>query len=201
MMKRSFVWIGVIVVVLIVLAGGAYTAVQLLAEPEAETAVPGGGARVMQSVQVGNDGVPVSVQTTILPAPELPDEEAATFGIVQSRQDDVLTVGTGNIEVSVEVDVDPSTGQEQTSVVPSTNGPELEVVLTRDTQLYRDVTDIAGQMPDESGEVTIVQELQPVTDAGQIEPQMEVQVWGERRGDRVVAEVLVFGPLGGGTIK
>jgi hypothetical protein len=49
--------------------------------------------------------------------------------------------------------------------------------------------------------VTIVQELQPVTDAGQIEPQMEVQVWGERRGDRVVAEVLVFGPLGGGTIK
>jgi hypothetical protein len=49
-MNRSFVWIGVIVVVLIVLAGGAYTAVQLLAEPEAETAVPGGGAWVMQSV-------------------------------------------------------------------------------------------------------------------------------------------------------
>lgn len=200
-MNRSNIWMGVIVVVLLLLAGGAYTAVQLLAEPEAETAVSNGGARVMQSVQVGNDGVPVSVQTTILPAPELPDEEAVTFGIVQSREDDVLTVGTGSIEVNVEVDIDPSTGQEQTSVVPSTNGPELEVVLTRDTQLYRDVTDIAGQMPDESGEVTIVQELQPVTDAGQIEPQMEVQVWGERRGDRVVAAVLVFGPLGGGTIK
>ena len=139
---------------------------QLLSAPEAETAVSGsGGGRVMQSVQVGNDGVPVSVQTTILPAAELPDEEAAAFGIVLGRQDDTLTVGTGAIELAVEVDVDAATGQEQTSVVPSTNGPELEVVLTRDTLLYRDITDIDGQTPDESGEVTIMQEIRPVTDA------------------------------------
>ncbi len=155
----------------------------------------------MQSVQVGNDGVPVSVQTTILPAAELPDEETTASGIVLERQDDTLTVGTGAIDLSVDVEVDPNTGQETTSVLPTTNGPELEIVLTRDTLLYRDITDLAGQMPDQSGEVTITQEIRPVTDSGQIKENMEVQIWGERRGDRVVAEVIVFGPLAGGAFE
>ncbi|MCP4362362.1 MAG: hypothetical protein GY796_30520 [Chloroflexi bacterium] len=200
-MKR-IIMIGTIVVTLFLLAGGAYAAVQLLAEPETETAVGGsGGGRVMQSVQIGNDGAAVSVQTTILPAAELPDEEAAAFGIVLDRQDDTLTVGTGDLELSVDVEVDPGTGQETTAVVPSTNGPELEIVITRDTLLYREVTDVAGQMPDQSGEVTIMQEIRPVADSSQIETQMEVQVWGERRGGRIVADIVVFGPLAGGAFE
>lgn len=200
-MKRSWKWMMVGALVVLLLGGGVYTAVQLLTAPEPDTAAAGSGGRVMQSVQVGNDGVPVSVQTTILPAAELPAAEAVAFGIVVGREDDVLIVGTGDVELAVEVQVDAATGQEQTSVVPSTNGPELEVVLTRDTQLYRDVTDIAGQQPDESGEVTIVQEIRRAIDPAEIEPQMEVQVWGQRRGDRVVAEVIVFGPLGGGAFQ
>ena len=196
---ERFISIGIVVVILLLLAGGAYTAAQLLTIPEQETAVAsGGGGRVMQSVQIGNDGAAVSVQTTILPAAELPDEEAAAFGIVLGRQDDTLTVGTGDLELNVDVDVDASTGQERTSVVPSTNGPELEIVLTRNTLLYREVTDIVGQMPNQSGEVTIMQEIRPVSDSSQIEAQMEVQVWGERRGDRIVADIVVFGPLAGG---
>ena len=198
-MKRSLVLLAVISVIGLLLAGGAYTAVQLLSEPEPVTAGSGGG-RVMHSVQVGNDGVPVSVQMTILPAPELPAAEPAAAGIVLRRQDDTLTVGTGDIELAVEVEVN-ATGRESQSVVPSTNGPELEVVLTRDTRLYRDVTGVAGQRPDESGEVTITQELRPATASDEIEAQMEVQVWGERRGDRIVAEVLVFGPLAGGAFE
>lgn len=200
-MKRAFIILTVGIVVGLLLLGGGYTAMQLVAEPETETAVASSGGRVMQSVQVGNDGVPVSVQTTILPAKELPDTEAAAFGIVLTRQDDTLKVGTGAIDLAVEVNVDASTGQEQTSVVPTTSGPELEIVLTRDTLLYRDVTDIAGQTSDESGEVTITQAVRPATDASQIETQMEVQVWGERRGDRIVADVLVFSPLGGGAFE
>ena len=199
-MKRFLIVISAVVVLLLI-AGGGYTAVKLLAEPEGETAVSGRGGRVMESVQVNNDGAPVNVQTTILPATELPDEEAAAFGIVISRQDDTLTVGTGNLELNVDVEMDGDTGQETTSVVPITNGPELEVVLTRDTILYREVTDIEGQTPDQSGEVTIMQEVRPVNDSGQIEAKMEVQVWGERRGDRIIATVVVFGPLAGGAFE
>lgn len=200
-MKRVVMIVGVMVIMLL-LAGGAVTAVQLLAEPEEETAVSSGsGARVMQSVQITNDGNPVSVHTTILPAADLPDEATTTSGIVLERQDDILTVGTGAIDLSVDVEVDPSTGKETTTILPSTKGPELEVVFTLDTLFYRDVTDVAGQMPDESGEVTLMQEVRPITDSGQIDENMEVQVWGERRGDRVVAEVVVFGPLAGGAFE
>ena len=199
-MKSNLILIAALVVVALLLAGGAIIGVQLLASPDSETGVSGGG-RVMQSVQVGNDGAPVSVQTTLLPAAELPDEGATASGLVLGRQDDVLTVGTGAIELAVEVQVDGSTGRETTTVVPSTNGPELEVVLTRDTLLYRDITDIAGQIPDKSGEVTIVQEIRPATDSRLIEEQMEVQVWGERRGERIIAQVLVFGPLAGGAFE
>lgn len=199
-MKRSILWMGLVVIVLLILAGGAYTAVQLLARPQPASAVSGRG-RVIQSVQRGSDGAVVSVQTTILPAPELPAEQAAASGIVLGREDDTLTVGTGDVELAIEVQVDASTGQESQSVVPSTNGPELEVLLTRDTQFYRDVTDIAAQQPDDSGEVTIVQDVRPVADSGQIKPQMELQVWGERRGERIVADVVVFGPLAGGALQ
>jgi hypothetical protein len=199
-MRRFLILTALVVVIGLLLAGGAYTTVRLLSQPEPVTAGSGGG-RVMQSVQVGNDGVQVSVQTTILPAAELPDEQPAAAGIVLGRKDDTLTLGTGDIELAVEVEVNAATGQESRSVVPSTNGPQLEVVLTRDTLLYRDVTDVAGQLPDESGEVTITQEVLPAVNAGEIEAQMEVQVWGERRGDRIVADVLVFGPLAGGALE
>lgn len=199
-MKRSILWIGLVVMVFLLLAGGAYTAVQLLAQPQPASVVSGGG-RVIQSVQRGSDGAAVSVRTTILPAAELPDEQAAASGIVLGREDDALTVGTGDIELAVEVQVDGSSGQERQSVVPSTNGPQLEVLLTRDTQFFRDVTDIAAQQPDDSGEVTVVQEVQPVVDSGEIQPQMEVQVWGRRRGERIVADVVVFGPLAGGALQ
>jgi len=202
-MNRSIVLIGgLVIIVVVLLAGGAYTAVQLLAEPEEETAVASsGGGRVMQSVQVANDGAPVSVKTTILPAAELPDEESTAFGIVLSRQDDTLALGTGAIDLNVDVEVDGNSGQETTSVVPSTNGPELEVVLTRDTIFYRDVTDVVGQTPNESGEITIMQEIRPVTDSNELQEKMEAEVWGRRSGDRITAEVVVFGPLAGGAFE
>ncbi|MDX1415080.1 MAG: hypothetical protein R3293_12865 [Candidatus Promineifilaceae bacterium] len=56
-MKRFLILIGGMAV-LVILALGAYTAVQLMAQPEPTTSRSGGG-RVMQSVSIGNDGVPV----------------------------------------------------------------------------------------------------------------------------------------------
>ncbi|MCA9921354.1 MAG: hypothetical protein KC421_03225 [Anaerolineales bacterium] len=202
MMKRStiFLTIGGLVL-LIVLAAGAYTAVQLLAKPEEETAVPVGEGRVIQSVQVENDGSPVSVRTTILPAPELPQTESAAFGILKQREDNSLMIGTGDIELSVDVEVDGATGRETTSVVPSTSGPKLEVVITRDTIIYRDVTDLTADAPTESGEREIVQQVRQIDSLDDLPDNAEIEVWGERSGDRIVADVLVFGPLAGGAFE
>ena len=48
--------------------------------------------RVIQSIAIENGGAPVAIQTTILPAPELPDEPSAAFGVLVSREDDKLIV-------------------------------------------------------------------------------------------------------------
>ena len=205
-MNRRMILIGTAVFLVILLAGGAYTAVRLLvpeskSEPGVDTAVASTGGRVMQSISSQNGGPPVAVQTTILPAPELPDEPSAAFGILESREDNALLIGTGNIDLEVDIEVDPETGQESTTLIPTTDGPKLEVVLTPDTILYRDVTDLRLQPEQESGERALVQQLRQVDSADDITGNMELEVWGERRGDRIVATVLVYGPLGGGAFE
>ena len=196
-MKRKQ-WIIVLlggVAVVALLAAGAYTAVRLLADEDAP-ARTGGPARVMEEVMDNGNG-PVSVRTTFLPAAELPDEAPAATGIVVSRQDNSVIVGTGNVDVMVQAEIDPETGEESRTVVPRTSGPEVEIVIGPDTVLYRDVTDFSADAPTESGEREVQQVVRPANSADAIEPQMEVQVWGERRGDRIDASVVVFGPVPG----
>lgn len=198
-MKKILVGIGVVGLIAL-LAGGAYTAVQLLTPEEAEAA-PAGNGRVIQSVQVENGGEPVAVNTTILPAKELPQEASAAFGILKSREDNTLVMGTGGIDLSVDVEVDGATGQETTSVVPTTSGPDVEVVVTADTLIYRDVTDFGATNRTESGEQTIQQMVRQVDSIEDIGENNELEVWGEKRGDRIVATALVFGPLAGGAFE
>jgi hypothetical protein len=189
-------------VLLVVLVAGVFTAVRLLATPEETvTASSGGGARVMQSVQAVDGGAPVSVQTTILPAPELPDEPTAASGIFVRREDNSIVVGTGTVDLEVDVEVNPETGQETTTLIPSSDGPEIEVVITHDTQVYLDVTDFTMEGPVESGEREIVQAVRRVETADEIGENMELQVWGERSGDRIIATIVVYGPLAGGAFN
>lgn len=207
MNKRTILMGGLGLLVLGLLAGGVYTAVKLLtpeevvAGDETAAAEPGGGGRVMQSVSSFNGGPAVAVRTTILPAPELPDEPSAAFGVLVSREDNTLLVGTGNIDLEVDVEVDGDTGQETTTLIPRTDGPQLEVVITPDTIIYRDVTDLSVPPDQESGEREVVQQLRQVDSADDVTGNLELEIWGERRGDRIVATVLVYGPLGGGAFE
>ncbi len=155
----------------------------------------------MQSVSSFNGGPAVAVRTTILPAPELPDEPSAAFGVLVSREDNTLLVGTGNIDLEVDVEVDGDTGQETTTLIPRTDGSQLEVVITPDTIIYRDVTDLSVPPDQESGEREVVQQLRQVDSADDVTGNLELEIWGERRGDRIVATVLVYGPLGGGAFE
>ena len=198
-MKRILLGVGIVVIVGL-LVGGVFTAVQLLTPQETEAASEGNG-RTIQSVQAVNGGAPVAVNTTILPADELPDEPSAAFGIFKSREDDVLIVGTGTIDLEVDVDVDGDTGQETTTLLPTTSGPDVEVVVTANTLIYKDVTDLSMSGPVESGERTVKQTVRQVDSAEDIGDNSEIEVWGEKRGDRIVATVLVFGPLAGGAFE
>ena len=198
-MKRALVGLGIVGLVGLLVAG-VFTAVQLLAPQEVDTVAAGNG-RTIQSVQVANDGAPVAVNTTILPADELPQEPAAAFGIVQSKEDNTIIMGTGSIDLDVDVEVDPATGQETTTLLPTTDGPDVEVVITADTLIYKDITDLAISGVVESGERSIQQTVRLVDSVDEIGENSELEVWGEKRGDRIVADVLVFGPLAGGAFE
>ena len=189
-MKRS-IWIsGGIAVLTLLLASAAFLGARMLSSPgRTGTGVGGGGDRVME-IAIDDGSGPVSLRIRIEPAPELPDRPSEAGGVFVRRQDNSIFVGTGDIELDVEVN--GNTGER--SVTLSHSGPEIEVVVTRDTIIYRDETDMSPGDPSswKSGEMTIQQEIKPADSLEEVGENTELQVWGERRGDRVVAEVLVY---------
>ena len=186
-MKRVGLIVGIVIVVA-VFAGAAFFAAQLLNAPEQAAAEgPGGGQRVMEIVTDDGSG-PLSLRITFEPAPELPDRPAETAGVFVKREDNSIFVGTGDIGLDIEVD---ETGKETIALEHS--GPVVEVVVSQETVVYHDVTEIDIEpSARESGEKTIQQIVEPAASVEEIGENIELQVWGERRGDRIVAEVLVF---------
>lgn len=186
-MKRMGLIVGIVVVVL-VLIGAAFVAGRLFTGPEPAIAnAPGGSGRVMEIVQDDGSG-PVGVRISFKPAPELPDRASEATGLFVKREDDAIFVGTGEIELDVQVD---DTGKR--NVVTNHSGPVIEAVITQDTLLYKDVTKIEVEpSAKESGEQVVQQLVQGVDSLEEVGENAELQVWGERRGDRVVAEVVVY---------
>lgn len=175
----------------LLVAGAAFVGARLLNSPE-EAA--GGGGQIMMVSDTG--GGPVSVSLDIKPAPELPATPAEVNGLFVNREDNSIFVGTGEIEFMVELD--QATGQKQSSA--NYSGPVLEVVITKDTNIYRDETGFPEPGSAAGGKQTIQQVVKPVDsleELGEQTKNTEVQVWGTRSGDRVVAQVFVYRRLGG----
>lgn len=187
-MRRTILVAGSVAAVILLLAGAAFVGARMLTVSKEE--VRGfRGERVMELVV--NDGSgPVSLRIKVEPAPELPDRPSEAGGVFVRREDNSIFVGTGNIELDVEVN--GNTGER--SLTLGHDGPEVEVVVTRDTTIYQDVTDMSPGDPSswKSGEKIIQQEIKLAGSVEEIGGNTELQAWGERRGDRVVAEVLVY---------
>ncbi|MCB9008275.1 MAG: hypothetical protein H6656_13045 [Ardenticatenaceae bacterium] len=182
-MKRS-VWLVIgLVVVLAILGAGAFTTVQLLTaqnDPE----VPA-GAQVFEDVYDDGSGNPVTVQTVILPAPELPTGEDGVGGVFLRQEDNSYFVGTGSTSVSIQVE------NGETSTAVDHSGPEVEVVVTGDTIFYEDITQVSFEAS-ESKEQTVQQVVRQVDQPAELAQGASISVWGERRGDRMTAAVVVF---------
>ena len=188
-MKRTIPIVAGIMALVALLAGAAYVGARMLGAAGGTAADSGPRGKVLEMVADDGSG-PVSVRIHIEPAPELPDSPAAAAGVFVRRQDNSIFVGTGSITLDVEVD--GATGAREVNLGHS--GPEIEVVVSRDTILYREETEMPTANPEamKSGEVTIQQEIRPVDSLEEIGQNTELQVWGPKRGDRVVAEVLVY---------
>ncbi len=183
-MNRKVIVTGLAVLLVGVLAAGAFTAAQLMSAQNGEADVPA-GAMVFEDVMDDGSGNPVTVKTVILPAEDLPQRPAEVGGVLVKEEDNSYFVGTGSTSVSVNVE----NGETTTAVEHS--GPEIEVVSGRDTRFYRDITEVSFTAS-ESKEQTLQQEVAPVDQPTEMPQGSSMQVWGEKRGDRVIAEVIVY---------
>jgi hypothetical protein len=187
-MKRVLL-IGGGVALVAVLAGAAFVAGRLLnGQP---LAIGGDGGPNMIVNTGGPGGGAVSVKLNIEPAKELPQTPPDTRGLFDHRADSSIFVGTGQVQMMVQKKPDGTL-----DMSAKHDGPVIEVVVTHDTVVYSDITmKDAGALPpgQQSGEVKKQQVLEPGS-IDQIAEYSQVTVWGERRGDRIIAQTLVYTP-------
>jgi hypothetical protein len=170
-MNRSIWMLGGIAVVIVLLASAIVVGARL-ARDQNPVVGEASGPQVIRSGAHGTESL------EIVPAGELPPTPADVRGILVQRQDNTLLVGTGKFELNIRDD----------EVIVDYDGPEVEVVVTHDTLVYRDRTEY-GTAEGEDGKI------QQVVRPGSLEEMgldSLVSAWGQQRGSRLFADVLVF---------
>ncbi len=184
-MKKTIYFVVGGIVAVVLLAGGAFMAMRLLNAKAQNIAGAGGNKGLM--LQSNGPGGKQSVYMKQIPAPELPKQTPDMRGQIVSIQNNSIFVAQQD---KFTVAVKNGVVQQQ----PTPVGPYTEVVVSKETKIYRDVT--MENMPKPSGNsspdnpVEIQQKVEPVDVSGIASGSM-VQVWGQRRGDRLIADVLV----------
>ncbi len=172
-MKRAIILGGGIIVLVVLLAGAAFVGGQLLS---------GQGLPGLWSV--GGPGGMNKITINVQPAKELPQTPADARGLFDHRQDNSIFVGPDPVHLGVSV-------RRLLQTPSSHTGPMVEVVVSPQTLVYKDVTEqqFNGQPPSS-------QKIQ-VVEAGRIEEIGEgsmITAWGKKTGDRIIANVLVYSP-------
>ena len=173
---------GIVLVVLLV--GAAFVGGRLL---NAQSPDQGTGGGLTITTGKGGGEARTTVKLDMEPAKELPATPADVRGVFQRRADSSIFIGTGRVSVMAQKSQDGTI-----SMTSNYDGPMVEVVTTHDTTIYCDVT-----MKQFNGLPSSGQKMQQVVEPGSLDDIGEnsmIVVWGERRGERVVATTLVYSP-------
>jgi hypothetical protein len=176
--RRNKLIVGVAALV-VLLAGAAFVGGRLLNNQSAQANGRGG-----LMIQAGPGGGGQAVSLEIQPAKELPTAPPDAMGLFAERKDNSLFVTMGN-KFMVQVDKDGTVNTQTEG-----NGDKLEVVVTGDTTIYKDVTQAGLDGPPPS-DGKVQQQVAPGS-LDEIGSNSFVSAWGERRGDRVIARVLMY---------
>ena len=124
----------------------------------------------------------MTVRVNVIPAEELPKTRAEVVGLFVERQDNTIVVssipmkgGGGGVAGGAPADM--------------TGGPEVEIVITNETTIYRETTELSGLPP---GEHESIQQTVEESTLDDLNSQSMVMVWGRKSGDRIIAEVLFY---------
>lgn len=177
-MRRSILVTVGVVALIVLWAGAAFMGGRLLADRESSI-----DSRPIVVSDSGGGVTTSGVMIETLHADEMPDRAPDVAGLFVRREDNRLFVGTGAMS-AVKVE-----GRWEFHH----DGPVVEVVTTHGTLVYRD--DTLQQFGDTPPSGPVQQVLTPST-VEEIGENSAISAWGERRGDRLVAEVIVFYPNG-----
>ena len=144
------------------------------------------------------------VRIVTMPASGLPDSSPDVSGISLGLEGATLRVGTGSITADVDVRIHNDEPPVET-VTLTHDGPEVEVLLGPDTVVYREETVMPGGNVEEllpkdanvslESEIVIQQTVARVDSWGDIGESTEIQAWGRKQGNAIVADVLVYREL------
>lgn len=187
--SKTPLFIGLGLVLIVALIGAAFLAGRLLNQPAALAGPQGikGGGGVVISGAGGPGGDVMSIEVQVTPAPELPRLPPEVAGMFASREDNRLFIGTCNMGIVIsESSGGSGDGPEVSS--QGCDGPQVEVVVTQDTKVYRETT----QPPDPAQPSGVLQQTVAPGSVEELTSNISVRVWGRRTGDRVIAEVLLY---------
>jgi hypothetical protein len=187
------------IVIAIVLVAAAFMAGRLLRQPEAAgtttTLGPGGELVASSGGELPPDERAVSVQ--LQAAPELPEARPDAIGMMTEQSDNSIFVSIASGEMGFSVAKGPD-GKVDT-ISPPLDGPKLEIVVGRDTQIYRDTT--ARSLPSGPEDVpesdTVQQTVELLETLPALPENTMILAWGQKTGDRLLADVLFFQTLFG----
>jgi len=188
------VWIGLAIVTgIVVLGAAAYLGVNLITTGRFGVGLQAAGPGGAGGPVLFKNGQRISIQ--MLPAPELPKTPPDVRGQLVQMKDNVLSVAASSMAGGQSVSVSSGGADSGPSVSGSPtgtpSGPTTEVVVTQDTKIYRDAT--LDSMPPPSAGGTIQQKVEPYTlDQAAKDGADAVTAWGSKRGDRLVADVVLL---------
>jgi hypothetical protein len=194
--NRTPLYIALGVCAVILLAAAAFLAGRMMNQqansPTGPQMILGAGGPDGSGFAVGESAGMVSMEIRMIPAPELPQTQPEVNGLFTRRDDNSIYIGTFNegmgiIASSGSSSLDDGSPSFETSG-PAPSGPEVEVVVTADTKIYYDTTQIDPSNPPQ-GDIQQEVEEGSLDDLGS---DSMVTVWGTRTGDRVVADVIFY---------
>ncbi len=187
---------GILLVAL--LAGGAYVGMRLI-NAGAQGGSHGGLIGQALSLITGSGGKGGSIRVSVIltPAPELPQRRPDFVGQVTGINNNSIVAVQESRGVVVQSgakagsDSGTGTGSETDQTPnPSSSGITMEIVVAKETVIWRDTTSETNPGPSTSGDYGINQTVE-AADLSQIQNGYLVQVWGQKRGDRLIADVIV----------
>ena len=165
--------------VILLLAAATFMAVRYFTQPKNAAAEgPGGNLIAVEGPGGGRQEFKLDIE----PAKELPATEPDEAGIYVERKDNSVFIGTG--DVTVRAKAEP--GQEP-EIDSNFTGPKVEVVISGNTVVYKDTTELDPENPGAQ-----VQQTVELSTIDEITQQSSVTVWGRKAGDRIIADVVVF---------